>query len=580
MKIKYNIQQEVNDFAKVIHDSIDKINGEFLVLSHAQTQNKILKCHDVTDLPDELVKWTLKNFQKKYVYDFTSRTQEDQYKFQHYNRYLQIMASHDRDYFLLEVVKSCFYLTYPNWEFFIVDDGSGNPLTFKVLELFESVPKVIIQYLYTNQYVPFANNFGIAQVRDFSGGQAISVNTFGNIILVPDRPFINIWHIIISLVGRNHIPNNSLIVRMNEKMKKLFYYENISAQDYKLWFKLLIDLEQERIRIGITEAHVVILREHRKRMSYSNRNTNLHIKKWTQSKQIDAYNTFSPLLLEQVHSQCLTTALLDISIKSHIVRACKEFDMDKMAKLILAHQQTKEYYSSKDIQELNETLKFYTQYYNQAVKQNRVDLQPGQNRKIFVGIYSLGDSKLLEKQIESLKDHVDGIVVVDINTDLQYNRLKSKNQNPSYIKQKYQNNQKIQVENLEFDFQKIAMKKLKLRLDNLRVANADFVLILGPGEFVYPREIKRFQNYRKDIGIFGLQQKDNSKLITSPKMTSYQLLKFMGFEFLRKYDLDPDIFKLAGEHIFEDNIYTIQYDFGYLNVQTFKNGGYYLDKLK
>ncbi|CDW79492.1 UNKNOWN [Stylonychia lemnae] len=525
----------------------------------------------------------------------------------HYPLVSLIMASHDRDYFLLEAVKSCFYLTYPNWELYIVDDGSSNPLTYKVLELLESIPKLIVQYLYTNQYCSFTNNYAIAQLQgeyfallvdddimvpdriekqlnfmqnnpeiDFSGGQAITIDASGKITLIPDRPFINIWHIIISMVGNNHFPHSSLFVRMNDKMKKHFYYENTSAPDFRLWFKLLIDLEQERIRIGMTQAHVIIQREHGKRMTYTENAAFLHIQKWTAIKQVEAYNTFSPLLLEQVHSQCLRTALHDISNKNHIVRACKDFDMAMIAKLMLAHQQTKDFYSPKDIQELNETLQFYTDYYNQAVLQRRVNLQPEEYRKVFASILSVGDSISAEKQIESLKDFVDGIAVVHINTDLQYDGQNSQNKNSSYLRLKYQDSQKIKVEYMENDSYRIVMEKFNQQLRRFRVGGADYILILGPGEFVSPKEIKRFQNYRMDIGIFGLQQQNQSKLITSSKITTHWLLNHIGYEQLRKYEIDPDIFKLANEHAFEDNIYLIQVDFGMLNVQTIKNGGYYI----
>ncbi|CDW79678.1 UNKNOWN [Stylonychia lemnae] len=522
-----------------------------------------------------------------------------------------VMASHDRDYFFLEAVRSVFQLSYTNWELLVVDDGSSNPLTYSILYLLEGLPKLRVSYLYTNWYCSFTNNFAIAQLKgeffallddddimvfdrmekqlsymwnhpevDFIGAQALYADQTGKITWGSNREFMNFWDIKLSLVTYDHFTHSTLFVRMNDKMKKHFYYENHSGPDYKQWFKLLIDLEHENIRIGMFPGHVLALREHPTRMSYTEYTAFIHIVKWIQRKQLDSFETFSPSLLEQMDHKCINDALHDISGKAWNIRACEAFNMEKVSTQILAYQQTKNIYSTNDIKELNETLQSYTQYYNQAVQNNRINMQPGDNRKIFVCLFSVGDSELAEKQIESLKEHADGLIIVDISTQLNYDLLKSKKREPSNISQKYNNPHKILVETLEYDFSKLIMQKFQQQLDNLRTADADYVLILGPGEFVNPLELRKFRNYRTDLGIFGLKQKTNSQLITSPKITTYYLLKFMGYEFLRKYDIDPDIFKFAGEHEFEDKVYTIQYDFGFLNVHTFKNGGYYLDKLE
>ncbi|CDW84244.1 UNKNOWN [Stylonychia lemnae] len=784
VQIKYHYIEDVNDFSIVIQNSIDKINGEFIVLSHALTTNhperlqivsnvakslkmqammselliydnqkkwyydvkselikrdykrnldnllfsqsphfeftliiaksfflenikicqnvnrfeminSIIQNDQVTQVNSDLVKISFKNYWLKNTYDFAVRNLENQQKFQHYNSYLLsknvnnltsieyseflncsfdylscdrkyqviiqylliekllnyqsskkesyktltdsiveiqqfirrqdkvtefpskyplvsiILGSYNRDYLLLDAIKSCFIQTYINWELIIVDDGSNNPLTHAILVMLGKIPKLIVNFLHTNLHTSFTANYAIDQAKgqfltllddddiylpeklekqlnymwneqelDFIAAPRLNVEASGMTTYGDARQYINIWDTKILLALQCNIAHSAIFVRMNDKMKRLYYYEHISGQDYKQWIKLVFELEHENIKFGWFPDQVFAVREHGERMSYTRLSLHHHIYFWTLRKQVDIFNSLSPQLLENIDLQCLIQALTDIALKNLPIKSCQAFDINKIAQQIINHQKTKTYQTAKDISDLEVTFQSYIERYNYAEKNKKVIIQPQDHSNIFVCIFSLQNTKLVQEQINALKDYAYQFIVIDIDGQFDYEFQRTQKEQLPKLGKIYRNNWKYQIVNMELNLYKMIEGKVRQKLDQLRVHDQDYVLLLGPGEFVDPMKLKLFQNNRMDLGIFGLTQQSSAQLITSSKIARYQILKEIGYKKLKNYQIDQDIFKKVQEHSMQDMKYTIQFPFGFQNIQTFKNGGFYTTDLE
>ncbi|CDW72415.1 UNKNOWN [Stylonychia lemnae] len=498
LEIKNHKNEHLSNKQPILRDySRKEIVKKSRHLNRFEILKQIRQNGNIFQIPDKLISMTFDDYKKKYTNDFVLIPQNDNIQYLLIDSYLRlenptqdmlksirekmvqlnqnirhqervaknpsyfplvsvVMASHDRDYFFLEAVRSVFQLTYTNWELLIVDDASQNPLTYSILHLLEWHPKIRVSYLDTNWYCSFTNNFALAQLKgdffallddddimvedrlerqlsymqnypelDLIGANGLFYNEIGNYLYGLSSDYLNHWDVKISLAVQCHFTHSTLMVRMNKKMKEHFYYVHSSGPDYRTWFKLLFDLEHENIKMGILPGYAIALREHGKRMSYADYFSSIHIGNWIPAKQSEAYLKLSPKIYDMISSECFSSVYFHLTRRYMPIRSCDGFDIEKITNAILEHQQSKSYYSQADIKELNSTLQKYKQVYNQAQVENQITIVP--KKKIHACIfYHQNDERVLQ-QIESLKDIVEEFIIISIpdeqNFDVQENLL-------------------------------------------------------------------------------------------------------------------------------------------------------------
>ncbi|CDW74812.1 UNKNOWN [Stylonychia lemnae] len=604
--------------------------------------NSMISIQEPIEINHYLVNISVSNYRYKYTSDYILISQKDRIKFQHYNRYLQskyqqkvnkypsqyplvsiAMASYNRDHLLIQAVNSIIEQTYTNWELHIVDDGSHNLLTLQILQFLQSIPRIRVSYLYTNQQCTFAHNYAISYIKgefftvfddddimlsdriekqlnyliynkelDLVGAKNQEYDPAGTYTWAQNRNLLNYWDVKISLATQNIFTHGTVLVRMSDKMKKHFYYEHTSQSDYRQWLKLLYELEHENIKMGFYDAQVQGVRSHFKKLSHYHKIANDHKSTWIPVKQLEAFQKLSPSLLDHTDFQCLSQTMNDIINKRMPIRTCEGFNIENVQELILSHYGTKPSQTPQDLIVLTDTLKSYVEFYNQAQIKGQVQIKPDSKKRIFACIYFDQKTDIIQNQIEQLKGHVDQFIILSM-ASLTQEKSQSSKQFQQQIKQIIENKYKTKVIDVNVDQNKLLEDQLIKRLKELGAQDDDYVLILSQGEFINTQELKKFEKLRMHVGVFGLRQLNETQHFKKGKIINFRLLKEKGFRWIRNFEIAPEIHKnMDGqsacleqskigqqELISSQKFDTIQHDTGFVNVNTIHNGGYILETM-
>ncbi|CDW74781.1 UNKNOWN [Stylonychia lemnae] len=392
-----------------------------------------------------------------------------------------VMASHNRDYYLMKSIQHVFLQTYVNWELLISDDGSSNPKTLQILQLIENHPRIKVFFLHTNQYAVFALNHAITQIR----GEYLSIQDDDDIMLPyrlnyqidflkrnPNYEVCGSPHYNIDEIGQlrgygrymfknfavikfiymiaNYFPHSTFTVRLTPRMKKHFFYNHQTAYDYSLWFKLLFDLDED-VRFASLPNYVSGSRIHEQRMTNDNFETN-HYAKWIPIKQIEILEKLIPDIFENVNFKCFERTMVT------------------------------------------------------------------------------------EEQFEQYQTNLDA--------------------------------------GIAYQFTKLLISK--------SICYHEDIILTNSLEIINPQQLLRFQKLNSDLGIFGLRplsalDQQNVTQYSKSKIMQYRLFEKFGYQKARDFVIDPDIYKQLNKPAFEDKIQTLLFNENYLNVQTLKDAGIYID---
>ncbi|CDW88062.1 UNKNOWN [Stylonychia lemnae] len=437
-----------------------------------------------------------------------------------------VMSCHNRDYYLLVSVQHVLQQTYVNWELLISDDGSSNPKTLQILQLIQNIPRSRGEFVAIQDdddiMMPFRLEYQIDFLKrnpeyEVCASAYMPVTEIG----VPKYYASNYVHSFDEakalFMQVNFAAHSTFTVRMTDRMKKYYIYNHQTAYDYSLWLKLLFDLENEDIRFFSLPRHVTGIRVHSQRMSHNSYEYS-HYQKWIPLKQIEIAEKISPDIYENASYQ------------------------------YYQHQQ--------------------------------FELQ----KKIFACIYHQGSLQKLLTNIGQLKDFVDNFIIVYVLTPSEYQIMNEIFNNPMFSDYQSKNTLHIiKVTGTRYKgYIDSELPNIFTRLlEDKNLQDQDYILLSNTSEFINPFQLKRFYQLSQDFGIFGLrylQSVDKEDyLYQKTKIISYHLFRNIGYKAIREYVIDEDIFKLVPQPRFEDKLYTLFINGEYLNVNTMKDAGIFID---
>ncbi|CDW75029.1 UNKNOWN [Stylonychia lemnae] len=526
-----------------------------------------------------------------------------------------IMACYNRDYYLWKSIQHVLQQTYVNWELIISDDGSNNPKTRQILQLVQNHPRIRVFYLHTNQYAVFALNHGISQAK----GEYLSIQDDDD-IMVPFRLNYQIDflrrnqkyeacgtnYIVINEIGYpssyggyrvknfaqtkftylflNHIPHSSFTVRLTPRMKKHFIYNHSTAYDYSLWFKLIFDLNED-IRFAVLPNPVTGIRFHRQRMTHDSIETQ-HYGKWIPVKQIEIAERIIPDIFDNLSYKCYLETLYKLNYEQD-VETCKDQDIHQFLSQINNGLRNLPQMSQNDISNLDQIFDRFHIVYDEKLKEDKVKYL--HQRRTFDCVLHFGKIELLLLHIDQLKDYVDYFAIIYLIPPQEQVTL-----DEIFKHQVIQDNQQkllfelINVTEEEYEQyqtnldKEIAYKFTKLLLQR-KLFYHEEIILTNSHEIINPYQLRRFQKLNADFGIFGLRplsiiDLQEGRQYSQSKIMTYKLFEQMGYQKVRNFTLDLDIFKKVGQPAFEDKIQTLIIDKDYINIHTLKDAGVYVDE--
>ncbi|CDW80052.1 UNKNOWN [Stylonychia lemnae] len=608
-----NIRVTTQQFFKIINCTFDFLGCDEEILDII---GHLLIMNYLTDRQLQAHHLKLKYLnQTDFIFNYLTKLKKVRENLIEYPLVSVIMASYNRDYYLLKSIQYVLQQTYVNWELLISDDGSNNPKTLQILQLAQNHPRIRVFYLYTNQYNVFAYNHAITQAR----GEYLAIHDDDD-IMMPYRleyqvdylrknseyeicaaGFIHASEIgkpfaygsnyersfadtYFSFLIQNHVAHSTITVKLTQRMKQHFIYNHQTACDYSLWLKLLFELNED-IKFAVLGNYVTGIRYHNKRLTYQNYEAS-HYTKWMPLKQIEIAEKIYPEIFDRMGAQCFQRLFYTLRFDSGNIEVSQDQDIQTYFISILKALQKQPSMSYQDIKSFDRTFNQLYQGYIYSLRNNMISIMP--SKRTFACIYHHGNIQPLLIHIDQLKVYVDYFIVIYLTTSAESVRIKDlqKNKVIKDNKQKISFElKKVSVEQVETYKKEVNDEMFQFFVNHLvqqNISYHEYVIIAQSTELINPYQLRRFQKLNTDFGIFGLrkhfsrQNQDNEQYIRSKIMT-YQLFEKMGFKKARDFVIDPDIFKQINQPVFEDKLQTLFFNDDYYNIHTMKDAGIYFE---